>query len=91
MTRVEEWTREEMGVGAAIASGSQEEKGYKALLVIKDKVISNAVNSVKENELKKKKEGEEAKRKARVTKKKQSPKRFIIRVKQPLDTELGFW
>jgi len=27
VTRVEEWTREEMGVGAAIASGSQDEKG----------------------------------------------------------------
>lgn len=35
VTRVEEWTRDETGVGAAIAAGSQEEKGIWALLVIK--------------------------------------------------------
>ena len=34
MTRVEECTRAEIGVGAAIAIGSQGEKGYRALLVI---------------------------------------------------------
>jgi hypothetical protein len=34
VTRVEEWTKAEIGVGAAIANGSQGEKGYKALFVI---------------------------------------------------------
>lgn len=34
MTKVEEWTRAEIGVGAAIAAGSQEEKGNWALLEI---------------------------------------------------------
>lgn len=34
VTKVEEWTRAETGVGAAIAAGSQAEKGIWALLVI---------------------------------------------------------
>jgi len=34
VTRVDEWTRALTGVGAAIAEGSQEEKGICALLVI---------------------------------------------------------
>jgi hypothetical protein len=34
VTRVEEWTSAETGVGAAIAAGSQEENGIWALLVI---------------------------------------------------------
>jgi hypothetical protein len=34
VTRVEEWTKAEIGVGAAIASGSHGEKGYRALFVI---------------------------------------------------------
>ena len=33
VTRVDEWTKEETGVGAAIAAGSQAEKGICALLV----------------------------------------------------------
>ena len=32
---MEEWTKEEIGVGAAIAAGSQGEKGKRALLVHK--------------------------------------------------------
>ena len=32
-TKVDEWTNEEIGVGAAIAAGNQEEKGNWALLV----------------------------------------------------------
>lgn len=39
VTKVEEWTREDTGVGAAIAAGSQEEKGSWALLVIPAIVI----------------------------------------------------
>lgn len=33
VTNVEEWTKEETGVGAAIAAGSQAEKGIWALFV----------------------------------------------------------
>ena len=33
MTRVDEWTRADTGVGAAMAAGSQAEKGIWALLV----------------------------------------------------------
>jgi len=39
VTRVEEWTKAEIGVGAAIAKGNQGEKGYKALFVIKVTII----------------------------------------------------
>jgi hypothetical protein len=35
VTRVDECTSEEIGVGAAIATGSQGEKGNRALLVMK--------------------------------------------------------
>jgi hypothetical protein len=38
VTKVEEWTRAETGVGAAIAAGSQAEKGIWALLVIAAKI-----------------------------------------------------
>ena len=40
VTRVEEWTSEETGVGAIIAAGNQEEKGIWALLVIPAKRMS---------------------------------------------------
>lgn len=46
MTRVEEWTKAEIGVGAAIAIGSQGEKGYKALFVIKVKTSIKGKNQV---------------------------------------------
>lgn len=39
VTRVDEWTRADTGVGAAIAAGSQAEKGIWALFVIAAKVI----------------------------------------------------
>jgi hypothetical protein len=39
VTRVEECTREEIGVGAAIAAGSHGENGNNALLVIKATTI----------------------------------------------------
>ena len=42
MTRVEEWTNAETGVGAAIAAGSQAENGIWALLVIAASVITAA-------------------------------------------------
>lgn len=57
VTRVEECTKAEIGVGAAIARGSQGEKGYKALFVIKvstRKVITKALGM---SEVKKVKSG----------------------------------
>ena len=38
VTRVDEWTKADTGVGAAIAAGNQEEKGIWALLVQADKI-----------------------------------------------------
>lgn len=43
VTKVEEWTKAEIGVGAAIAAGNQEEKGNWALLVEKS---NNRINIV---------------------------------------------
>lgn len=42
-TKVDEWTKEEIGVGAAIAAGNHDEKGNWALLV-KAKNISKQIN-----------------------------------------------
>lgn len=39
VTRVDEWTKEDTGVGAAIAAGNQAENGIWALLVIAAKII----------------------------------------------------
>jgi len=39
VTKVEEWTSAEMGVGAAIAMGNHGEKGYSALFVMKVRII----------------------------------------------------
>ena len=52
---MEEWTKAEIGVGAAIASGSHGEKGKIALLVIKvsNKKISNEKEGRDEEKLKK--------------------------------------
>lgn len=47
MTRVEEWTREDTGVGAAIAAGSQAEKGIWALFVQAATATKEAVNGVR--------------------------------------------
>lgn len=40
---MEEWTKEETGVGAAIAAGNQAEKGTWALLVIAASAISTTI------------------------------------------------
>lgn len=39
MTKVDEWTSADTGVGAAIAAGSQEENGIWALFVIAAKIM----------------------------------------------------
>ena len=41
VTKVEEWTRADTGVGAAIAAGNQDEKGTCALFVIATNKINN--------------------------------------------------
>jgi hypothetical protein len=46
VTKVEEWTKAETGVGAAIAKGSQEEKGYWALLVKAPNIIKQQTQKV---------------------------------------------
>jgi len=43
VTKVEEWTKAETGVGAAIAAGNQDEKGIWALLVIAAIKIKTAI------------------------------------------------
>lgn len=45
MTNVDEWTNADTGVGAAIAAGSQEEKGIWALFVQAD-TISNVASVI---------------------------------------------
>lgn len=48
VTRVEEWTKAEIGVGAAIAKGNQGEKGKMADLVINVK-IKNTIRTRGDN------------------------------------------
>jgi len=81
VTKVEEWTKEETGVGAAIAAGSQAEKGTCALLVIapknkktKNKGLSKSKSHVKEPPQKKKK---------KQIRKKTSPTRLLKTVIRP--------
>jgi hypothetical protein len=81
---VEECTRAEIGVGAAIAIGSQGEKGKIALLVISVTINSEAMRIL--DSLATNQEpcaGEERKNKEIVTKKKQSPIRFMRSVNRP--------
>lgn len=47
VTRVDEWTNAEIGVGAAIAKGNQDENGNWALLVIiTNKNIKDKINDI---------------------------------------------
>lgn len=48
-TKVEECTKEEIGVGAAIAAGNQEEKGNCALLVNANNTSINKLHSFHPN------------------------------------------
>lgn len=57
MTRVEEWTKAEIGVGAAIARGNHGEKGYKALLVINVRTRKETKKLLGKSEVKKVKSG----------------------------------
>jgi hypothetical protein len=49
VTRVDEWTKDETGVGAAMAAGSQAENGIWALLVL---IVVNRSNRNKDEKLK---------------------------------------
>jgi L-cysteine desulfidase len=81
---VEECTRAEIGVGAAIAIGNQGENGNKALLVIKVIKRSALIRpSLFTKHEKLVRVGMYEKYIAIVTKKKQSPIRFIKRVNNP--------
>lgn len=51
VTRVEEWTKAETGVGAAIAAGNQAEKGICADFVIDATKIVNQIHGWNEDEL----------------------------------------
>lgn len=92
VTNVEEWTRAETGVGAAIAAGSHLEKGIWALFV-RDAIIIN--NNIRENEGVFIKEGiyqwpcEHIK--AILNKISASPIRLVRTVIIPALKELGFW
>ena len=91
MTKVDECTNAEIGVGAAIAIGSQGEKGYKALFVIKVKISMKMERLFKVIEEKDVKVLKLKNNIAKVTKKKQSPKRFISKVNKPDVIEDWFW
>jgi len=57
VTRVEEWTRAEIGVGAAIAIGSQGEKGKIALFVMKVSIKKRVSRALELDEVNTKKSG----------------------------------
>lgn len=84
VTRVEEWTRALTGVGAAIADGSQEEKGIWALLVIEVSRISitrnwaHAISWLWNRDI------------PRIIRRKQSPNRLVKAVIIPEPSDLRF-
>ena len=92
VTRVEEWTNAEIGVGAAIARGSHGENGKMALLVIKVKVKKRVIREGTTKGVNQDpREGEENIINGIVIKNKQSPIRFIRTVNRPEVIELWFW
>jgi len=91
VTKVEEWTNAEIGVGAAIAAGNQGENGKIALLVIKA-TVSNAEEQLKIPKSIK----TEVLKFMYMTEtieiiKKQSPRRLIKTVNNPEKIEDSFW
>lgn len=84
VTNVEEWTKEEIGVGAAIAAGSQGENGKSADLV--DRAIKSSraikVSEILDSIIKWVFTLEDHQKMIKITKK-QSPRRFIKIVKVP--------
>jgi hypothetical protein len=79
VTKVDECTREETGVGAAIAAGSHDEKGTCALLVIKVITITVDNNTVYSFREKKSQDRLQVKR-LMDSKKKTSPTRLTKKV-----------
>lgn len=82
VTRVEEWTKEETGVGAAIAAGNQEEKGTCALLVI-NAIILNKNKAKNPSFTSKTSRSQKTVINTIENKKKTSPNRFIKNVSIP--------
>lgn len=84
VTKVEECTREEIGVGAAIAAGSQGEKGNKADLVdkVKNKRRAMSILAQKGDKYTKCKEEESNHKNTTKRIKRLSPTRFIKIVKE---------
>lgn len=92
VTSVDEWTKEEIGVGAAIAAGSQGENGNKADLVDKArnkrgrrKVFINVESSIKWVFI-----DDIDSSKIKITRR-QSPSRFIRMVMVAEDVDVGDW
>lgn len=90
VTRVEECTRAETGVGAAMAAGSQAEKGSCALLVIAAIMSSNIISPVTLNLFWTKFHCPAEKARAQATIRRASPIRFVIRVIMPAAIDLSF-
>jgi len=94
VTKVEEWTRADTGVGAAIAAGSQEEKGIWALLVQADKIRIEMASALNGKDCSEKKVNLHDPKEANiptVMSRPTSPKRFVIAVIIPALYDLGLW
>ena len=93
VTRVEEWTSEETGVGAAIAAGSQAEKGIWALLVNLASTTSNngRRRGLPPKEIKWNSQVPNQPIAAIAARIKTSPTRFLRTVSIPAFDALGLW
>jgi hypothetical protein len=94
VTSVEEWTNAEIGVGAAIAAGSQEEKGIWALFVIAAIVSITTSNGVRVHVFDSTTEGVKVKdtiRSGRALMISTSPIRLVSTVIYPAERDEGVW
>ena len=79
VTKVDEWTKAETGVGAAIAAGNQTENGHWALFVIAARIINKQTKIISLETCIIGNQFESLKRKIEISKK-TSPNRFEIAV-----------
>jgi len=91
VTRVEEWTRAETGVGAAIAAGSHLIKGNCALLVIAATINIDAINKCEGVDQGNKGTQCEFKHHAIVKRINKSPNRLVIAVIKAAPWDFGVW
>lgn len=92
VTSVEEWTKAETGVGAAIAAGSQLEKGIWALFVIAAIKIEIIIKLFRgEDQMLKMYQLLELSVQAIATRRATSPIRLVRAVIIPAPKDLGFW